>query len=81
MSEPCPLWVLLVQKFALGTTSAIELQHLADAAVKSGASTPEMLQLQGLGAMGQGMFTEICSGNASHICKHLPHISSHARCP
>lgn len=53
MSEPCPLWVLLVQKFALGTISAIELQHLADAAVKSGASTPEMLQLQGLGAMGQ----------------------------
>ena len=42
-----------MQKFALGVLSAREVQQFADAAVKSGASRPELVALQGLGSMGQ----------------------------
>ena len=40
-------------KFALGKISAIEVQEVASAAVKSGAATAEMVELQKLGAFGQ----------------------------
>ena len=52
MAEPCALWVLLLRKFALGKLSAIEVQELAAAAVKSGLDRKEIRELQSLGAMG-----------------------------
>lgn len=52
MTEPCALWVLLMRKFALGKLSAIEVQEVAMAAVKSGLESPEMKELQALGALG-----------------------------
>ena len=52
MAEPCALWVLLLRKFALGKLSAIEVQELAAAAVKSGLDRTEIRELQSLGAMG-----------------------------
>ena len=52
MAEPCALWVLLLRKFALGRLSAAEVQSIASAAVKSGAASTEMRELQSLGAMG-----------------------------
>ena len=52
MADPCPLWSLLLRKFALGKMSAIEVQEVASAAVKSGAATPEMVELQKLGTFG-----------------------------
>ena len=52
MANPCPLWSLLLRKFALGKMSAIEVQEVASAAVKSGAATPEMIELQKLGTFG-----------------------------
>ena len=52
MANPCPRWSLLLRKFALGKMSAIEVQEVASAAVKSGAATPEMIELQKLGTFG-----------------------------
>ena len=52
MAEPCSLWVLLLRKFALGRLSAIEVQEMAAAAVKSGLDKKEIRELQSLGAMG-----------------------------
>ena len=52
MAGPCALWVLLLRKFALGKLSAIEVQELAAAAVKSGLDRTEIRELQSLGAMG-----------------------------
>lgn len=46
------LVVLLMRKFALGKLSAIEVQEVAMAAVKSGLESPEMKELQALGALG-----------------------------
>ena len=57
MSEPCALWCLLMKKFAIGELSAVEVQQLAAAAVKSGATSAEMRELQSLGSMGT------CPGN------------------
>ena len=57
MSEPCALWCLLMKKFAIGKLSAVEVQQLAAAAVKSGATSAEMRELQSLGSMGT------CPGN------------------
>ena len=51
-AEPCSLWVLLLRKFALGRLSAIEVQEMAAAAVKSGLDKKEIRELQSLGAMG-----------------------------
>ena len=50
--EPCPLWTLLLRKYALGKLSAVEVQEFASAACKSGADAPEMQALQRLGSMG-----------------------------
>jgi hypothetical protein len=52
MEEPCALWVLLLRTFGLGKLSAVEVQDMASAAVKSGLDRPEIKELQGLGAMG-----------------------------
>ena len=52
MEEPCALWVLLLRKFSIGKLSALEVQEVASAAVKSGADNAEMRALQGLGGMG-----------------------------
>ena len=53
MANPCPLWGVLLRKFAIGKISAAELQEISSAAVKSGANSQEMLGLQSLGTMGQ----------------------------
>ena len=42
-----------MRKFAIGKMSAVEIQQMASAAVKSGANTEEMVQLQKLGGFGQ----------------------------
>ena len=48
MASPCPLWGVLLRRFAIGKISASELQEIASAAVKSGANSEEMLGLQSL---------------------------------
>ena len=53
MEEPCALWLLLLQKFAIGKLSACEVQELAMAATKSGAKCGFLVRLQGIGSMGQ----------------------------
>ena len=72
MAEPCALWVLLLRKFALGKLSAIEVQELAAAAVKSGLDRTEIRGLQSLGAMGHQ------PGNAHRdmLRKHLAVLAS-----
>ena len=50
--EPSPLYLLLIQDFALGKVSATQVQRIADAAVRSGANSEDLLLLQGLGANG-----------------------------
>ena len=51
-ADHSPLWLLLVQKFALGKLSASEVQQLADAAVKSGSTASNLESLAALGAHG-----------------------------
>ena len=50
--DPCPLWVLLLKKFSIGKLSAIEVQELASAAVKSGLESQCVGKLPELGACG-----------------------------
>ena len=50
--DPCPLWVLLLKKFSIGKLSAIEVQELASAAVKSGLESQCVGKLAELGACG-----------------------------
>ena len=50
--EPSPLYLLLLQDFALGKVSATQVQRIADAAVRSGANSEDLLLLQGLGSNG-----------------------------
>ena len=52
MADPCPLWCVLLKKFAMGKMSAVEVQEMAAAAVKSGANSAEMLELEALGSYG-----------------------------
>ena len=47
-----PLWLLLMQKFALGKLSAKEVQELADAALKSEGAA-DLLPLQAFGGHGR----------------------------
>ena len=51
-ADHSPLWLLLVQKFAVGKLSASEVQQLADAAVKSGSTASGLASLAALGAHG-----------------------------
>ena len=53
MEEPCALWLLLLQKFAIGKLSACEVQELAMAANKSGATCGFLVKLGSIGSMGQ----------------------------
>ena len=66
MSEPCALWCLLMKKFAIGKLSAVEVQQLAAAAVKSGATSAEMRELQSLGSHGH-LSRELVQGYAAKI--------------
>ena len=52
MADPCPLWCVLLKKFAMGKMSAVEVQEMAAAAVKPGANSAEMLELEALGSYG-----------------------------
>ena len=73
MSEPCALWCLLMKKFAIGKLSAVEVQQLAAAAVKSGATSAEMRELQSLGSMGTCPASGICSENIFGTWQLLRH--------
>ena len=53
MEEPCALWLLLLRKFAIGKLSACEVQELAMAANKSGATCGFLVKLGSIGSMGQ----------------------------
>ena len=73
-----PLFLMLVRHFALGKMSASEMQAFADAAVKSGSSAEDLLQLQALGGHGASpqnchrdlsrwIFKDMCSPESCSI--------------
>lgn len=53
--EHSPLWLLLLQKFALGNLSAAEVETLANAACLSGCSASDLQGLAGLGGHGNSL--------------------------
>lgn len=61
--ENSPLGLLLLQKFALGGLSAIEVQKLAEAATASGAKAwdlGKLSQLGGCGSSPQNCYRDLC---------------------
>lgn len=67
-----PLWLLLMQKFALGKLSAGEVQALASAACLSGSNATDLRQLASLG--GHGNSPQNCHRDLTRL--HFANLAS-----